>query len=298
MKKTFVFTGLIFLFSTFSFAKEKVENLVLSTSDGWRISCRYSAPQKDKLTIVLVHSLGKDKNDWNAFADRLADKGYGYASLDLRGHGLSNTNPAGEEISYRNFDREGTDNEFNHMTRDVEAVLKYLNKKGIPNSEIVLMGGGIGANVSIKTAALYPDIKMIAVLTPTLNANRDVLSVNPLRVYGQRPILIAASKDNARIFREVMLLRNVAAISAGEGNVTFLVDNKGDGLDLIQPWSTREKIFQWLLTPQLPPKTLEQPELLDEGYYDVNQISDKGNADEESENEKGEEKTFANEEKD
>src|SRR5919108_1882788 len=75
-------------------AEEKVSFL---TDDKVLIAGTYYSPAtSNKNTsaadaIILLHMLGRDRNDWNTFASTLSNSSNGYIvlSLDLRGHGQS-----------------------------------------------------------------------------------------------------------------------------------------------------------------------------------------------------------------
>ena len=222
-------------------------------ADGWQIAAAYRSPAKDQPVAVLLHAYARDRNDWRLLADELEKQGYGYLALDFRGHGQSAVDSAGNQAGYRSFRRTGTDNEFNQMTRDVEAAAVWLSANGVAENRIALVGAGLGANVAVKFAALHPEVPMMALLTPTLNANRDVLTVNPMRGYGRRPVMIIVSPQDARIFAEADLLRRTANYSAGPGNVTFVTEFKNHSYKLLNK-PVAAKIIQWLKTPSRPPE--------------------------------------------
>ncbi len=229
------------------------EDVVLNTVDNWEIFARYVKPLEDNPVIILLHSRGQNRGAWTSFTDSLSHWGYGHLALDFRGHGFSITQPSGSTVTYKSFSRTGMDNEFNKMTRDVEAAIQYLLEQNVPEEKIILMGAGLGANIAIKVAAVHHLIPMIAVLSPSLNAYRDVLTVNPLRVYGKRPILLITSSSHDRFFREFVLLNDIARLSAGALKVTSIIRPKESGTGLLGKLVTL-KIFEWLRNPERPPE--------------------------------------------
>jgi len=47
----------------------------------------YQAASSGAYVFVNSHGLGSGRTEWRVLEDRLKKKGYGYLSLDLRGHG-------------------------------------------------------------------------------------------------------------------------------------------------------------------------------------------------------------------
>lgn len=219
-------------------------SVTLTTADEWIISGVYKAAQDDKPTLVLLHDLGKDRNSFASFADKLAEHGYGYLAIDLRGHGESQ-NKGG---AY-SFAREGVDNEYNKSVRDVDIAVTYLKNRRIDEKKIILLGAGLGANIASKSTGFWPQIGGLALLTPTAN-NRDVLAIPPMRLY-KGNIFIGAAADDKKTFLEASIIRNVAFLSAGEGKVTFATAYQHSGHELLDVYLT-PFLLQWLQTPEKP----------------------------------------------
>ena len=219
--------------------------LSILTQDGWSIASVYLPAKPEKPTLLLLHDIGKDHKAFAAFTEKLAAQGFGYLALDLRGHGGS----TGGGV-YTSFAKEGVDNDYNKMTRDVDAAMTYLKTKGVAQSDIMWVGAGLGANVAAKSISLWPDVQGIALLTPVTNF-RDVLPIPALRVYKGK-VFIAAAADDKKTFLEASVMRNVAFLSNGEGNVTFATAYDKKGHELLDAWITPE-LLQWIRTPQKPP---------------------------------------------
>lgn len=228
------------------------EAVSLTTQDGWILSALYQSAQENNRTVVLLHDLGKNKEQFSTFKNTLAKEGFGYLALDLRGHGQS-TN----KDDYRKFAREGVDNQFNKMTRDVDAALSFLDKKRIPSTSIAVLGAGLGANVAAKSMTFWPDTPLLALISPTTN-NRAVLSIPAMRLY-KGNTLIAAGAADKKMFLEASVLRNVAFLTAGEGNVTFLTAYDLTSHEMLDKYLI-PSILQWLKTPQKPELLPDEPE--------------------------------------
>ena len=219
------------------------QSVSLSTKDGWTLSAVYLPATKGS-TVVLLHDLGKNKAEFSSFRKALAKAGFGYIAPDLRGHGQSTARG-----SYKSFAKEGTDNPFNKMMQDTLAAVSFLKSKGVNEDHIILLGTGLGANVAAKTAGALPNLKGIALISPSVNI-RDVLPVPALRTF-KGAVLIAASADERKGFLEASILRNVSFLTAGAGHVTFLTAYDGSSHELLDKYLTAS-VVQWIATPIRP----------------------------------------------
>ena len=227
------------------------ERITLTTDDSWNLNARYLRAAESAPTLVLIHSQKNDLNEWKLWFDYLKRYGYGYIAMDLRGHGNSFLTPSGSTTSYKTFETSGPNNEFNKMIRDVEAALTYLSTNSVTDENIILAGSILGANLAIKAAAIHPEISMTAAFSPVLNVN-DVLSVNPLRAYGKRPLLLVTGADHAKQYKELQLLNDIAKQACGRENITTMVEAAGFGAgELVTKYNIR-KIFDWFKNPRLP----------------------------------------------
>ncbi|MDR1124033.1 MAG: alpha/beta hydrolase [Elusimicrobiota bacterium] len=225
-------------------ALNAAENITINTEDGWELSALYE-PSENGRYVILLHDLGKNKDEFNKLENKIKGAGYGFFAVDLRGHGASLN-----KGDYRNFAKTGTDNEFNQMVRDVTAAIGYLNKKDIPTQDIYLAGSGLGANVAAKSLIFNPDIAGIALFTPSLKT-RDVLTMNGIKI-NTKPVFIAVSSEDRKQMMEASFIRNAAFLSSGEGRVTFMTAYNLRGAEMADKW-LGEEFLQWLAAPQRPP---------------------------------------------
>ncbi len=244
MKKLWILCAAALGLSPAAWAQMKGTSVNLTSQDGWTISALYQPAEEGQKTVLLLHDAGKDNQAFTAFAQRLGEKGIGFLAPDLRGHGRS-INKGG----YASFAKEGVDNDYNKMTRDVNAAVEFLKSKGVTEENLVFIGAGMGANVAAKSASLWPDVGGLALLTPSANF-RDVLSIPALRVY-KGYVFIATAADDKKAFLEASILRNVAFLSAGEGKVVFATAYNKKSHEMLDAWVAPE-LVQWLITPQKP----------------------------------------------
>jgi len=168
------------------------------TDDGVLIVGTYYSPSPSHQTaptnaIILLHMLGRDRNDWNTFASTLSNRSSGFAvlSIDLRGHGES-INQNGKTISFQLF----SPTDFNKMVLDVKAAKHFLvTQKNINPTNLAIVGASIGANVGLKYAALDPSIKAVVLLSPGLNY-KGVTTSDSIRKYINPVYIATAGKDS------------------------------------------------------------------------------------------------------
>ncbi|MDO8803504.1 MAG: alpha/beta hydrolase [Elusimicrobiota bacterium] len=226
------------------------QRVTLATEDGWNLGARYLEAAAGAPTVVLIHTQKSDMREWEPWFKPMKRYGFGYLAMDMRGHGNSFVMPDGSTTTWRAFSLDGQDNEYNRMLRDVEAALVFLSTRSVAAESTVLAGSVLGANLAIKAAAIHPEIGMVIAISPVFNIN-DVLSVNPLRAYGRRPLLLIAGADRARQYTEFQILNGTAKISSGKENVLVIVEAKGFGPGLVNKYNVR-RVLDWIKNPRLP----------------------------------------------
>jgi pimeloyl-ACP methyl ester carboxylesterase len=228
--------------------------LELHTVDNWTLHAVWQKAQEGKPTVVLLHGTGQRKEDWRAFAKALAKAGYGYAAVDLRGHGQSRTNPAGETINYKKLRALKNANDYEDMTRDVEAAVASLTGAGVVEETIGLMGAEVGGSIAVKYAAVHPKVPFVIVLSPGL-AWQEIPIVNAVRAFKGRsmPILLVHSEADKRSSRETPLLYAFAKNSVGESKTTLIVVPQERGIRLFKAnKDLTARVLAWIADPIAP----------------------------------------------
>ena len=115
---------------------------------GW-----YLEPTTRGPTIILVHGLGGSRSSGDALglASGLLERGYGVLTFDLRAHGDSE----GEKVSGGLHER-----------LDVLGAFDYLVERGVPGSQIGVIGRSMGAATSILAVADEPAIRALVADSP------------------------------------------------------------------------------------------------------------------------------------
>ena len=188
--------------------------------DGWPLKAKYVPAKEGKLTLILLHGTGQRKDDWHALGRSLAGWGYGYLALDLRGHGESGKGPDGQPAPWRKFKPTKEQNEFANMTRDIEGAVAYLTGQGVLEEQIGIIGADVGSSVGVKYASIHPKVHLIAMLSHGTHY-QEVLTINALRRYTNRPILMVYS-CRPQFRPATPVLEGFARQAAGEQNVTVI----------------------------------------------------------------------------
>jgi alpha-beta hydrolase superfamily lysophospholipase len=170
-----------------------------------------------------------------AMVDALAERGYGWLSLDLRGHGGS-LDCGGKKADYRKFSKA----EWGSASRDIEAAALWLKKKGY--KKIIFCGASIGANLAVKAAA-EGRVKPAALVL--LSPGLDYAGIKPEAYLkgAPRSILIVAAQDDAYAWRSALALYTAARKSALAP--ASLDGGLGHGVTIFKSAGLAEKILDW-----------------------------------------------------
>lgn len=231
------------------------EALEFKTVDGWTIHGVWLKAKDAKPTVLLLHGTGQRKEDWRAFARALSRAGDGYFALDLRGHGESRVTPSGETITYRKLRASAKGvNDYEDMTRDVEAAVSTLAARGVPEESIGLLGAEVGGSVAIKYAAVHQKVPFVIMLSPGLDTE-EIPIVNAMRAFKGRttPILLIHSEADKHSSRDTPLLYAFAKNSVGERDATLIVVPQERGIRMLRAnKGLTERIVDWIANPVQP----------------------------------------------
>jgi len=223
----------------------------LKTKDGWTLAARYHPAKPAHLTFILLHQAGGRKEEWRHLAWAMARQGFGTMALDMRGHGESRNPPPGGETDWRRFrkDRRGY-NEWSNMALDVEAAVGYLAGRGVPKDSIALGGADVGSSVALRYAAVHPEAPLVFLLSPGMSY-QEVLTVNAMRAYGPRPILLVVGADDKRSVPETAILFAFARRSAGDDKALEWTVERGHGARMLALVANRDPVSHESLVSRL-----------------------------------------------
>jgi pimeloyl-ACP methyl ester carboxylesterase len=208
--------------------------VVLSASDGTVLSgTYYEASRRPAPAVVLVHMLGRSKEEWTGIAARLQDVGITALAIDLRGHGHSG----------------GDRSMLPAMVGDVESAIDWLSGRlGVHPGAIGLVGASLGANLAALAAAERPDVRAIAMISPSLDYRGLRIDTAVVRKLGKRPLWLAASTEDPYALRTIKELATDDAIreqrlSGIRGHGTPLLAADPELVRALVDWLQRTLIF-------------------------------------------------------
>jgi dienelactone hydrolase len=221
----------------------------LKTADGWTLKAKHSPAKEGRKTFLLLHGTGGRKEDWYYMARALSGWGYGYLAVDFRGHGESSLSPAGTPASWHKFRVTKTENEFANMSRDIDAAAAFLLQSGVPEDQLGVIGADVGSSLGLKYAAVHPKVPMLIMLSPGLHY-QEILTVNAIRAYKNRPILMIYAEADKYSSKETPLLQGFAKMTTGEANVTVLTVPQEHGCKMLRKQRDLVvKIIDWIASP-------------------------------------------------
>lgn len=248
MKKILILIAVLF----FSNQLNSQQSLYVETDDGWKIFLKYVKPRRENLPLLLlVHSQKENHTEWKNWFNIIEDFGYGWAALDLRGHGVSVFKVDGTSQTYSSFSISGNDNEYNKMIRDIDKAVIHLSSAGVKEENIFIVGSHLGANVAAKYCVVNKNIGGLILIHPYSTIN-DIPIIGLLRNYGNtRPLLIVSPENNIKKIRDNLLIYYLAK-SKTDPDKTFIIINGNFSSPKNMNKPLIYRILHWIKTPYLP----------------------------------------------
>jgi alpha-beta hydrolase superfamily lysophospholipase len=180
----------------------------LTTGDGVELRAQVTAATKPGgKGLVLLHMLGRQSDDWRAFADAAAARGYTSVAVDLRGHGKSTATASGNKLVWQRF----SDADFRGAVNDVRAAYEHLlTQRGLDKEKIAVVGASIGANLALNFAAVERGKVAAAVLLSPGANYKGVDTTQAVKGYAG-PLLIYSAPGDGYSFRSSQTLAEAAA---------------------------------------------------------------------------------------
>jgi dienelactone hydrolase len=226
--------------------------VTFAASDGTQLSATlYDSSNRPAPAVVLVHMLGRSKDDWDNVATRLADAGLVVLAIDLRGHGRSSGAAAGvpDARSWRVGVDAGVDATLPPMIDDVRAAIAWIG--GRPNvtpGGIAIAGASLGANLAALAAADSSQVRAVALLSPSLDYRGIRIDAGVIKRIGARPMWLAASTEDPYALRTLKELTTDAGpreqhLSRAPAHGTNLLAADTDLARSLVDWLKRTLIF-------------------------------------------------------
>ncbi len=244
MKRFFLIGLFVFAATPESFAEESFwQKVAWTTPDGVRMVGQFHrAAQAQAITWVLLHGLGSERSEWDAFARRLARQGQGIFIYDARGHGQSTKTIAGSALNYKDWTTAGAGSPWDSMAGDLEGALKTLRKRfQLSEKRLAVGGASLGANVALVYAGQHPKVPAVVLLSPGMNY-AEVHTQGPIRTY-PGPLFMAASSGDLYAYSSVRQLSEwcqEARCRVVEGS------GAAHGVQMFQDEEFTKKLLDWM----------------------------------------------------
>jgi pimeloyl-ACP methyl ester carboxylesterase len=212
------------------------KSVQLESPSGYRVAgVHYTLSNEPGPAILLLHDVGGDHTQWDAFLDILEKARFNsILALDLRGHGdsglrIESQSAAAEteKVDWRDFSEE----DFGGIVEDFRIAWDYL--KSSPETDttrMAVMGSVTGANYAALFSADNPDVKSLVLLSPGV-VYRGIGCMKAVEAYGARPVLFAASKGDRYSAGSCEKLKE---ISNGTPAHLEILEGSGRGIELIR----------------------------------------------------------------
>lgn len=219
-------------------AGASAEEIHFQSPDGISLTGTLNSVSNSKGTVILIHMLNRTREDWQAFAAFLNQKGWTTLAFDLRGHGQSRGDEK-KEIDWKDFSKD----DFLTMIKDLEGAFQFLTSAQNPHPQnIFIIGASIGANLSVEFAAKNEAVRGVVLLSPGV----DYRGVKPKRAvmdYKERPLLIAASEEDTFSFTSSDFLYQLAPTPEKE---FVKIKAGGHGTEMLEDPALGKKILEFL----------------------------------------------------
>lgn len=193
----------------------------------------YEPVQRPSPGILLVHMLGRSKDEWALTAERLQEAGATVLAMDLRGHGSS----------------AGSAGALPPMVGDVGAAIEWLaTRPTVRPGAIAVVGASLGANLAAIAAAGKGSVRGVALLSPSLDYRGVRLDPATMKKLGAKPIWLGASTEDPYALRTIKeLIEGNSAreqhLSSVRGHGSMLLAADPDLARALMDWLRRTLIF-------------------------------------------------------
>ena len=229
--------ALALLLTTVSTTQERVlaagRPVVFQSADGTPLAgSLFEASNRPAPGVVLVHMLGRSKEEWTPLAERLQDAGITALAVDLRGHGSS----GGSAVTLP------------PLIGDVRAAIEWLGGRANTRpGSLAVVGSSLGANLAALAAADSGSIRAVGLVSPSLDYRGIRLDAAVMKRLGDRPVWLAASTEDPYALRTVRELIGTGGareqqLSSARAHGTNLLINDPDLSRALVDWLKRTLI--------------------------------------------------------
>jgi len=204
-----------------------------TAADGTQLAGMLYEAGRQAPGVVLVHMLGRSKDEWAVVAARLQEAGATVLAMDLRGHGGSG----------------GNGGSFGPMPGDIRTAVEWLSARGgIRPGALALVGASLGATLAVMAAAELPSVRAVGLISPSLDYRGLRLDAALLRKLGSKAVWLVASTEDPYALRTIRELAGPDGVreqrlSAMRAHGTALFSADPDLTAALVDWLRRTLIF-------------------------------------------------------
>jgi len=221
----------------------------LTTTDDLGIAGTYYPVESNNApAVILLHALGKNREEWAGIAPALQRNGIAAVAIDLRGHGESTRRLTADGallVDYRSFKPK----DFQDMLMDINAAFDWLAEQpGIDKTRIGIVGAGLGANLALRYSAFNEDVAALLALSPGL-AIQEIRADTIMTKIGKRPLRIAVASGDTYGFtsaKRLLQLRKDFGQAVEENELTVCTGELQGTAIITGTKGMPEVVFGWL----------------------------------------------------
>jgi len=206
-------------------------SLTVTTPDGLSMAGDFYLPALSGVPagskvpgVLLLHMVGGSKADWAVWARELQLRGFAALAVDLRGQGQT-----------------GGPEDWAKAPADVSAAWQALiSRPEVDPQHSAIVGASIGANLALIVGANTPGVATVIALSPGLDY-KGVQPVGYLGNFGQRPVLLVASQDDAYAYTSVQQMAPLVP----KGDTNYFA-KAGHGMAMFSAPTLSPLLLTWL----------------------------------------------------
>jgi dienelactone hydrolase len=237
-----------------------------TTDDVGIIGTYYPVRQTPAPVVLLIHSVGRERSTWDAFARLLQQNGMAALAIDLRGHGESTRKLTADgpvTLDVRNF----TGRDYQDMLLDLEAAVDWLQAQPeTDRKRIALVGESLGANIALRYATINEDLAALVAFSPGINYH-GVRTDDVVSRLGHIPVRIFVSQNDPFAFescKRLVEIQKEAGVAVATNEVTFCTGNLHGSDMLLGVRNLPQIVLAWLqevFTPAHAPSATPAPDV-------------------------------------
>lgn len=208
-----------------------------------QLKCDFSRPDgKVKDAALLIHMLGRTKEDYNGLIALLKENQIAAFSFNLPGHPKPPENNKEEKaLDWRDF----KEKDFKKMILDVrKAVIKMKKMCQWEKEDISIIGTELGANLAVYYLQKYGGVKKVVLISPALNIKGiDLYSILKKNNFPDVKFLLVSDTGHTYFYYSALKIKKILDDNA----ITYFVNRNLIGAYLLSGiYGVEEKIIKFL----------------------------------------------------